>query len=147
MKGNIWIEIMAHCTYFNRLTQWWTHAGTSIQAVVCAVVHLAALPRKVGPAVAPPVSFLIGQATTSIFTRGAAEFTCTTAELPLLRVQGCAAVTSHQPEGCAGKVWKSTFTEVWSRSRIPAGGRFNQPKCSQCLIQRWYYCHKTAAKI
>ena len=44
------------------------HTGASVEAVVCAVVHLASLSGEVRPAVAAHPPLLIGQAAASVLT-------------------------------------------------------------------------------
>lgn len=78
------------------LTKRWTHTRASVQAVVCAVVNLTALPWKVRPAVAPPVSFLIGQTAPSIFTGRSTQFTFTTEKTTTLKVTWCSIFKEEQ---------------------------------------------------
>lgn len=96
LKGIQW-GIIVHMVFDNvfrrRLTKRWTHARASIEAVVCAVVDLTALPRKVRPAVTPPVSFLIGQAAASVLAGWAAQFSFNKNEA---HTAYCAAVSGSQ---------------------------------------------------
>lgn len=56
------------------------------------MVDLTALSWEVGPAVAPPVSFFVGQAAASVLAGGPAQFTFTAAKPTSLTVLQCVAV-------------------------------------------------------